>query len=366
MLSYLISFAISVGLAYLANKNYKNKTKFYIFSLLSIMIVALLAGLRDYSVGYDVNNYISVHWTLARSSASFTSYCKAIGTNEYLFLLILFFFGKVTSDFHFVLAFLHLIIIACIYFGAFKHRKIINPCFLLFLFYFLFFNDSLNIIRQYVAMSIVFAGFILLENNKLVKFSLVILIASLFHKVALISFVYVLLRIIFFNKNCKLRPNFEIKQFFIIVLCTLVVVLGHKILTFMLNSGLLSSKYALYLTSESVSSANLKSILLAIEIFILFTFFEKSKADLKFYRLNAVIYLIVLQLTRVIFFGSRIALFFSLMNLFPLCMASKCCISKYDVKILNASLVIVVIMYWLFLYILNNSGNTYPYLFYFQ
>ena len=63
---YLVCFCISVLFAHLAKRS-ANRTMFIVFSVTSIAITVLLAGLRDINIGIDTSNYYKGSWALAMS-----------------------------------------------------------------------------------------------------------------------------------------------------------------------------------------------------------------------------------------------------------------------------------------------------------
>ncbi|MBQ1988336.1 MAG: hypothetical protein II234_00335, partial [Clostridia bacterium] len=74
---YLLCFGASVLFAFFAKKS-KNRALFLAFSLISILFPTVLAGCRDYNIGIDVKNYITLerYWQGASVSDSLWSYLK--------------------------------------------------------------------------------------------------------------------------------------------------------------------------------------------------------------------------------------------------------------------------------------------------
>lgn len=69
------------------------------------------------------------------------------------------------------------------------------------LFFLLLYHQYLNVLRQAVAIVIILMSFELLKNKKYIKYSVCILIASLFHKFAVVSFVLIPFYIIKYKKG---------------------------------------------------------------------------------------------------------------------------------------------------------------------
>ena len=165
---YLVCFGISVFFANLAKKT-ENRKRFIFWSILSILVTVLLAGLRDISIGIDTSNYYDNSWKTAVGSSSFwrfmVLYHRAYRAKEYLFAILIGLIAKTTRNYHVFLFAVHLIIVGGFYIGAFRFRKHADPVFSLLLFYLLYYNHSLNVFRQYMAMSILFAAAADLEED---------------------------------------------------------------------------------------------------------------------------------------------------------------------------------------------------------
>ena len=80
MLIYLFAFSLSFIFAHLARKSGRSRGNiaFWVFSGLSIFCLVLIAGLRDYSIGIDVKNYLEfpIYWKGACASSSLLEYLK--------------------------------------------------------------------------------------------------------------------------------------------------------------------------------------------------------------------------------------------------------------------------------------------------
>ena len=181
MIIYLVYFAVSAYFAYLARES-ESRKKAILFSLVSIAIPVLLAGARDFSIGIDVENYrtLTRYWMGAASSESLLEYLtiySASGYGEYIFALYIGLIGQLTGDFRIFLALSHLVIVSGVYIGAFRQRKHVDPVLVLLLFYLFFFSHSLNIIRQYMAMAILFAALADIEQKKYGRYCIAVGVA---------------------------------------------------------------------------------------------------------------------------------------------------------------------------------------------
>ncbi len=179
MIVYVIMFLLSIMLMHIATKAKKQKTK-VLFYILSFLPFLLVSGFR-YGLGTDyfgryVYDYSRIYEGIEVKNLEIGFTLLMKGTM---------FFSEKPFLMFFITAF---IISGCIFFAIAKESKdkVLSICV-----YFLlgFFFDSLNIMRQFLAISIIFIGFLFLIKRKKVFFVLCVLMASLFHSTALIMLV---------------------------------------------------------------------------------------------------------------------------------------------------------------------------------
>lgn len=363
MLIYLFCFGASIFFENMALKYKNSRVSFWIFTIVSISIIVIVSGCRDYTVGNDVNGYRNYHWIVACKSKNIISLIDKLDT-EPLFSVLLFVTSRFTDDFHFFLALTQLIIISCIYFGAWQYREYISPSWILVIYYFLFYNESLNIMRQHIAMAIVFAGFSYVENNKYRKYLIFLLIAYLFHNSAIIAILPMLIHLILYDNKSKLKEkSLHLKIFIIIgVLFTLASI--KPIYNLLSSFGILRSAYSYYLDKSEVISSNFILLLLFIEIVILsinHEYYSLADKSYDYYILNMYICFISFMLSPVIYLSSRLSNYLWIFNVI---LYSKMILrlTNEKSKLISEILTITIcFVYWYRIYILSLSGNTYPY-----
>lgn len=178
---YFIVFAFIVFL-FGVGQHYKLKP----LILFSLALLVLFAGLR-YNVGRDFQSYKVIFLTILNGKTE-------IGFRLLNLIVLL-------SGFNFQVVFLisSFITIILVYKTIIK----ISPYITLSLFLFLslgFLLESFNIIRQWIAISIFFYASIFIVQKKFFPYFLLILIAALFHKSALISIPFYFLGNVSFNR----------------------------------------------------------------------------------------------------------------------------------------------------------------------
>lgn len=164
-----------------------------IFMIIAMVIMALLVAMRSVNVGNDTAEYIRIFSEINSNSdyASITRF--EVG---YVFLNRL--VGKFTSNAQGVF-----VVCAVIQYTIFiwfikKHSK--NYALTLMLFFFFIFGNTLNIVRQSLAMAFVLVAFDRTLDKKTLGAIFWIIIAFLFHKSAIIMLLIVFLPYVKFDK----------------------------------------------------------------------------------------------------------------------------------------------------------------------
>ena len=364
---YFITFIISGLFANLSFKtaSKKNKFKFFLCAGISIFIPSILAGLRDFSIGTDVQTYFVPQFNLSRSCASLHEYLgRRLSTgNELFFRSLLYFVGRFTDDAHWALFAVELIIMTCVFKGCYDHRDKVNASFLFIIYLFTYYNLSFNLIRQSIAMAIVFGYFSYLEQSKYRQFAAAVIVASLFHSSSIL--LLSMIAVHYFITKGKLREKALRKLLVIAGVCLLCVSI-RAVVYILIGFGFISNRWLAYVNGRSVSDELLNTIIYGFEcIWLLLNAKQMDKKDdnLVFLRLNTYITFILLQLGKIFYYGSRMSLDFAIINLYTVSYLPMLYYSAKNRRIMRAVIIFVVLFRWWYIYILNRSGQTYPYIF---
>ena len=161
------------------------------------------------------------------------------------------------------------------------------------------FLQSMNIVRQYFAISIIFGFINLYIDRKYFKFLIIILIASLFHTSALVSIP------LFFLAKIKIKP------FGLSIILIVSYIIKNKVLSlikYLLSFFPRYSGYLTYLMPAKTTSGLYTIMLLLIGLSLTWTF-RNSEKDYKW--LNMTIMSFVLYIVLIDFeAGQRINLYF--------------------------------------------------------
>ena len=162
---YILFFLISCLFFWLSEKC-KNRIARNLLAIIAILIPCILAGLRSDTIGTDVKVYVEPMYNAAKESHNLTDYMNQrwfviwrymyVNKFEIGFSFMIYFIQKFGGSLSIVLFFIQLLIIAPIYIGLKKINKPYPICFCMLVFFLLFYNTSLNMMRQWIAMAILF------------------------------------------------------------------------------------------------------------------------------------------------------------------------------------------------------------------
>lgn len=371
---YIACFIASVFFAWLA-KRAGNKTAFILCSAFSLIIPIMLAALRDYSVGVDTINYLEMdlYWHGA-SGGSLTGYLKYYfqnGGREPIFALFMGIIARVTGEYRVFLFLAQTVIMVGVYVGAYRMKDHSDPVLTLLLFYLLYYNYTMNAIRQYMSLAILFAAIHDIEERKIRRYIVFVVIASLIHNVAVLGIPLLILYYLIYGRS-KARGEDAVFQQERVSLVKRVVIGGLLIGVFLCFSeiaqalikiGLLNSKYLKYLNSKSNASFLASRMFLLVEIaglLLIIRQFRSNNIHPDFYIFCTIAFLLLFQLSTVMRTGARIARFFSLINISTIGMMVRG--QRGEKKILVGFAVIAVaLLYWIYTYGYTNYSHTMPY-----
>lgn len=157
--------------------NIKNNKKYFRISVISIFIFSLVIGLRHY-VGGDYVSYVDDFNDL-KLTMSYENVRYELGYYLLMFILKLF-----KLDYPFLFITVTFLQITFIYKWA-SNYKYSLPWIVFFYFTTLYLFESMNIMRQATAFSILFYSTIYIQKSYKIKFIIMVLLASSFHRSAI-------------------------------------------------------------------------------------------------------------------------------------------------------------------------------------
>ncbi len=366
---YLLAFSVAILCSALAEWSiHKKKVAFSILlSLCAVLVLALLGGLRDKTIGTDVLYYIKGNYDLVVRSTAFTQYYTSVYAKEPLYLLCVYIVAKIFGNFQVLLFVFQLITVGCVYCALWRMRDSVSPWFALLVYCALYYNDSLNMVRQHMAMAIVLLGSTFIVEEKYKKSICCTIVATMIHFPAVISLLNVCLY--GYLQKKKGKKNVSIRELVLFVVA-IVGVLGIKVwIQVLIKFGLLSSRYLYYFSHGSVSGHYFDTLIYLIEICYLITNSKTLSRRMKtynFYKMVALFNIIFLQLTLFMNYGHRISLYFGIVNVMTIGQIPKTIYKASNRMITYLIIVIIALSYWFRIYYFGGVSNTIPYIFYNQ
>lgn len=177
-----------------SNRN-DNLRKAYIV-VISIILI-LQSGLRNVAVGEDTYTYFLAFKEISRMSwsnieGSFNDYIRFGIGKDPGFMIFQKLFQYITIDFQWFLVFIAVFFFTSFGVFLYKNTTSISDCIIAYVVYSVMFYTfySYTGLRQTIAMAILLLGYEFIKRKKLVWFTLMIIVASFFHKSALIFLLF--------------------------------------------------------------------------------------------------------------------------------------------------------------------------------
>ncbi|WP_048727054.1 EpsG family protein [Carnobacterium sp. 1290_CSPC] len=185
MILYMSLLISSIILGILIPNLEKNK-KLYL--LIIFLILALISGLRDKSVGLDTYNYTDLFFKYIDTNKLTTSFQNIRLEKGYI--LLNYIIGIFTDNAQAVLMISSLFINYSFARLIYKYSNNVAISTVIYIIF--FYQSTMNTMRQYIALSIFFFGIDYLLKNEKLKYLLIVVLASQFHSSAWILIVLII------------------------------------------------------------------------------------------------------------------------------------------------------------------------------
>lgn len=387
MLIYIISFVISLFFFNLSRSFYKEKKILdcfyikcspkkqnisYLYLFISVLTLSILAGVRDTKIGTDVNFYVVPDFATAKAFPNFFRFIRLNLGREKGYMSIVYLVARLTpgtykSDIYILLFVLSFLTVGIAFIAFFRMRKEISASLAIIIYLFMHYNGTYNAVRQYLAESIILLAISYLDENDYKKYSILIIIASLFHSGSILLLV---LPVVYFIVQKYKKHSATLHMIEFIVFSVMIVVIWNiKRIVILLNAiGVLDDHYLYYVNNESMSTNNIETVIYLGE-FLFLVFVSDKKINIKnidFYRIICMLSLVLLQLGRFVYYGNRLSMYLAIINIITICKIPYYFKNNSGRKIVMMAISVVMITYWIFYYIIGNCGETYPYVPYFS
>lgn len=222
---YLATFGISCFFLYIKER-IPNSRKYFIvnwmFCILMLLCPTIMAAVRK-DIGYDYSAYVRIYDLLKNCSVKdyINNYFSSYEPGYYLINRLAF---CIYDSIH-TTNFLSMLIILIFIYAAIKNfEHYSSMVFSLFIFYMAYYNASLNIIRQLLAMSVCLYAYKYIVRHNFLLYTIFILIGCTFHRTAIIA-----LPFYFFIASQSKKVNF-LKIGILITSCLLIPIIAPPLL----------------------------------------------------------------------------------------------------------------------------------------
>ena len=384
MAIYFGTFFLSTFFLFIAEKTRSPYRKIII--AIGLLIPIMLAGMRKIGIGTDTEVYVNVLYEAAHSSSGFFDYLgqevyssfqmKPVTNWEIGYNLLVYISTKITNSYQGVLFATHLLTIGFVYKGLVKLDANFSKAFAMLIFYFMFYASSLNLMRQWIAVAIIFYGFHYIQDGKTKKYLFCVVLAVLFHNSAILGIVIWLIYYFFvkFNSERELaiggkRLDSNLNNLIIFTIVCVAFLFSISVVANILGSiNAVFARYARLYISGNIQLMPMQIIRRLPIILLLIINWKKLNSIEKntpFYYAMVVLDVAISQMGSLTSQSTRMGYFFSVFEIIIL--AELICRRRRDWKVLYG---VVLIMYCAILFYYDNGlmgrSEVVPYLFYFN
>ena len=383
MIIYIFIFALSLLGVKIADIWYDDQRRLWAGSLLAVLPPIIIAGFRDSTVGSDMELYIvPIFDGIASNGQNLAEFIDSYPDIEFGYLLLNYVVAQVTDLSFLLLICIHILIIIPLYVTAMKWRDYLSPVLFMFIFYMIFFQESLSIVRQSIALSFSMLALTLFlkpqidtrekmetDMRRFVYSGVCLVIAFLFHQTTVIALSF---PIIFF-----IVDRFSMRQayaFYIGVALAIVVFFLNldSLLIWLIDSGYIDLKFIKYTSADDtfapvLGAANFVVKVLTIAYLVYIMIIYKADSLIKFFLVVAVLDMLFSLCALIMQPLDRISLYFRLVS----CISLPYLIYNYPVfftdedtpytRPVEGIVCVILFVYWFYVYMLGNYDDTADY-----
>ena len=361
-LVYTFMFGFAILLISGADRNifyYKN-----IFVYLCIAFLVIIVGLRDFGIGYDTNVYIESYFYEARRIHTINDFLNIDRDLGFVFLAyVANLFGNDAQSLLLIVEFWICIFTFAAILEVNKKNNRIEWVTFLFLWLFTFLNLSMNLMRQYCAMSMLLLAFAYLLNGKYNKAIIMQVLAYFFHSSAV---VFIPVFGIFYLSKWNNKKQRNIYTIVLLLLSLVMITQIFTLLPTLASFGFISESYAYrYGADSNFTSKNIFGVsIITIYILIYYLIYASNKKCILCeeeayiaYTIHSLFFILRLLAFYIEYLARLSEYYFYVDILLVSIMLS----SNRITNLLRCLIYICFIYYWYRSYILVPSAATYPF-----
>ncbi|KAB7788132.1 EpsG family protein [Bifidobacterium cebidarum] len=358
-----ISACISILSDYYIQKSHlgKKDVRVWFFAFIAITVVSILNGIRDYSIGTDIQVYGNSVFIYAAQSHSLTQFLdlcvNSIGMTEYGYALLNYIVARFSTSPHVFYLILGILTNSLVYWGITRMQKFSGIPLAWLTYLLVFYPSTLNLLRQSLAIAIIFVMCTYAFDKRYKLSVILIILAYTMHHSAILGFY-----LLFFIWLLQRKQDKKRHTFYLIIFSFLTASL-YAIISWLNSTGYIQDKYSQYITipSESISLANSILIRIPFIILILFILANNSTISLKqqilYIFIIGEILLLPLQLISATAF--RISLYFGIFKILVYPNVLKEVQGLTFTK--NAIYIAFLLFYFIWQIIIQGSNEVYPF-----
>lgn len=279
------------------------------------------------------------------------------GTKDILYNLLVYLVAIFTNDYSSLCFWTTLFTIYPILWGIkLSDDYLSDKAFSLIVFFLMFYCGLLNIVRQGIALSICFLSLVYFIKKRFITFVICVVIATLFHRSAIVFF------ILPFLYKCVCKGNFFQRLSLFVVTSISVMFFLNAVIPPLIEIGLLTSKYEFYIDKISYIFS-FKQTMIKFPLLLLCTLsVYKNFNNMSIKLLYTMIWVDLILSQFEASFGPlvRIAYYFQYAYILLIPITYNIITKRWN-KILFLVLVLIYLsFYWLYFTCLNGYGFNYP------
>ena len=352
---YIICFFLSAFIIYIT----QNKKKSVQGCIIAVLILSLLAGFRAHYIGTDTIKYPLEGFETACISNNFLDLFIWTQINlsmkEVGYVMFLYLTSRFTHNFNIFLFISALIINGGICYFIYKESKRyhISMAMAWLSYCFLFYNQTLNIAKQSIAISICLIAYEFYKNQRIKKYITLSCIALTFHFTSIISLFYI------FEEKIK---STIIRYLFIII--AIAGSFGFiKIMQYLLSSIPYLDRFTTYLDNKDGDLALFEIAFHLLIYFYFFLLYNLKQIKLPEEFIKRILYILLVEIS--LFSMNALSAQAGRTSLFilpfyfifvPLLIKH----TKYK-KVLTPLYIITLLLFWIITIIIQGSTESYPY-----
>lgn len=356
MTIYIPMLIISLLFSFLSQK-VKSKKVYILMAVMSALPFAIVSSIR-YDVGTDyLYRYVNDYNVLLKGGN--------VKNLEIGFKLLVQFCILITKNYQLLFVLTSCIITAFIFYTIYRESKNV-PLSVALYFIGAFFFQSLNMTRQFIAISILLCSYKYFLNKEWIKWSIFVILAVLFHTTSLLLAVanigtYIISKI--------LKKDIFVNEKLVLILVALLF-FCEPILRYLINFLLTQTRFGVYVGSKyDYGDLQIIPFIINLLLYIGMIFILKRKDDEindtdKFFITMQAISLLFVTLGKTSFLSIRLVYYFSIFQIISIPYFLKYVEKIWGKKVYITSIVIVVMILSLsvtWTHVLHTSDEVLPY-----